>query len=127
MRYPEHDSRSSVSPELPSEAGPSKPSNGHTTNGVSGPPLTNGALKHATKSSPSRVNLPGTTLYEDSNIDREEFIRLVIQSLRDVGYTCVFYLSCEALVRSLMTVQRVGNNAGGGVGVCHGNTGGRAV
>ena len=36
-----------------------------------------------------RVNLPGTMLYEDdeSLIDREEFVRLVIQSLRDVGYS----------------------------------------
>ncbi|THH10834.1 hypothetical protein EW145_g1054 [Phellinidium pouzarii] len=33
-----------------------------------------------------RVNLPGTRLSEDSYIDREEFVRLVIQSLRDVGY-----------------------------------------
>lgn len=36
-----------------------------------------------------RVNLPGTRLYDDSCIDREEFIRLVVQSLRDVGYLCV--------------------------------------
>ncbi|KAH8117166.1 WD40 repeat-like protein [Phellopilus nigrolimitatus] len=35
----------------------------------------------------SRVNLPGTRLFEDSYIDREEFVRLVIQSLKDVGYT----------------------------------------
>lgn len=34
----------------------------------------------------SRVSLPGKTLYEDSPVDREEFVRLVIQSLRDVGY-----------------------------------------
>ena len=33
-----------------------------------------------------QVTLPGTRLFEDSCIDREEFIRLVIQSLRDVGY-----------------------------------------
>ncbi|EJD05675.1 WD40 repeat-like protein [Fomitiporia mediterranea MF3/22] len=33
-----------------------------------------------------RVNLPGTRLFEDSCIDREEFVRLLIQSLRDVGY-----------------------------------------
>ena len=36
-----------------------------------------------------RVNLPGTRLYDDSCIDREEFIRLVIQSLKDVGYMYV--------------------------------------
>lgn len=34
----------------------------------------------------SRVNLPGTHLYEDGNVDREEYVRLVIQTLRDVGY-----------------------------------------
>lgn len=34
----------------------------------------------------SKVSLPGTTLYDDSYVDREEFVRLVIQSLRDVGY-----------------------------------------
>jgi hypothetical protein len=34
----------------------------------------------------ARVSLPGTRLYPDSYIDREEFIRLVVQSLRDVGY-----------------------------------------
>ncbi|TFK76226.1 WD40 repeat-like protein [Pluteus cervinus] len=79
------------------------PSNGHSANGngfsSTGPALTNGATgngnvtangngtqKHAVKSI-TRVNLPGTTLYEDSTIDREEFVRLVIQSLRDVGYT----------------------------------------
>lgn len=58
-------------------------------NGIS----TNG-LKHNGKEdgkivthSISRVVLPGMRLYEDSCIDREEFVRLVIQSLRDVGYT----------------------------------------
>ncbi|KAF8590071.1 WD40 repeat-like protein [Ramaria rubella] len=35
----------------------------------------------------ARVHLPGTALYEGSHVDREEFVRLVIQSLRDVGYT----------------------------------------
>ena len=34
----------------------------------------------------ARVTLPGTKLYEDSVVEREEFVRLVIQSLRDVGY-----------------------------------------
>ncbi|KAF8334203.1 WD40 repeat-like protein [Cantharellus anzutake] len=33
-----------------------------------------------------RVYLPGTTMYEDSSIQREEFVRLVLQSLRDIGY-----------------------------------------
>ncbi|PFH54156.1 hypothetical protein AMATHDRAFT_135352 [Amanita thiersii Skay4041] len=36
----------------------------------------------------ARINLPGTLLYEDddSHLDREEYVRLVIQSLKDVGY-----------------------------------------
>ena len=33
------------------------------------------------------VTLPGTRLYDNSCIDREAFIRLVVQSLREVGYT----------------------------------------
>lgn len=39
------------------------------------------------------VNLPGTRLYNDAPIDREEFVRLVIQSLRDVGYKYVIISS----------------------------------
>ena len=31
----------------------------------------------------------GTTIYPDSNIDRTEFVRLVIQSLKDIGYRSV--------------------------------------
>ncbi|KAF8831105.1 hypothetical protein HHX47_DHR1000262 [Lentinula edodes] len=61
--------------------------NGH---GVSGAGMSgsNGVVaeKHG-KGAPSRVNLPGHLLYEDSNVDREEFVRLLLQSLRDVGYT----------------------------------------
>ena len=52
--------------------------------------LGNGVLKHA--KTIARVYPPGTTLYDDSLIDREEFVRLVIQSLRDVGYLCVLQL-----------------------------------
>lgn len=69
-------------------------SNGHTsfgTNGSlgsSGCAVGNGVGKHG-KAAIARVHLPGTTLYDDSYVDREEFIRLVIQSLRDVGYTYV--------------------------------------
>lgn len=40
----------------------------------------------------ARVNLPGTRLYDDAAIDREEFVRLVIQSLRDVGYAYARFL-----------------------------------
>lgn len=64
-------------------AGPSG-SNGHF-NGVS---LANGHASSTCRSREiARVALPGTALYEGSHVDREEFIRLVVQSLRDVGYT----------------------------------------
>ncbi|KAG2077940.1 WD40 repeat-like protein [Suillus decipiens] len=65
------------------ENGHSAPvSNGTTSNGS--PTVGNGIAKHS--SSITRVSLPGTTLYDDPYLDREEFVRLVIQSLRDVGY-----------------------------------------
>ncbi|KAG6335210.1 hypothetical protein ID866_3881 [Astraeus odoratus] len=103
MHPPQSDQSSSCSVSLSStsEAGPSSlildkggRSNGFTNGNGFVAPMANGS----TKSSPSigngipkhtsitRVSLPGTTLYEDSFIDREEFVRLVIQSLRDVGY-----------------------------------------
>lgn len=65
--------------------------NGHSavpaTNGSSGfgNGVGNGTAKRE-HGSISKVSLPGTTLYDDSTVDREEFVRLVIQSLRDVGY-----------------------------------------
>lgn len=40
--------------------------------------------KHSTAI--ARVNLPGTALYPGSATNREEFVRLVIQTLKDVGY-----------------------------------------
>ncbi|KAF9447666.1 WD40 repeat-like protein [Macrolepiota fuliginosa MF-IS2] len=46
----------------------------------------NGVTKHGKAPAVAAVKLPGTLLYEDSFVDREEFVRLVIQSLRDVGY-----------------------------------------
>ncbi|KAH7889566.1 WD40 repeat-like protein [Phlebopus sp. FC_14] len=54
----------------------------NTNNGTS--PMSNGESKHT--SAIARVSLPGTTLYEDPYVDREEFVRLVLQSLRDIGY-----------------------------------------
>jgi hypothetical protein len=48
----------------------------------------NGSTKRS-RSPVARVELPGATIYDDSYIDREEYIRLVIQSLRDIGYMCV--------------------------------------
>lgn len=86
---------SSASINLNSEAGPSSITldkasrsngitaiNGFKPNGSS--PVSNGLANHG--ASVARVSLPGTTLYEDPYVDREEFVRLVIQSLRDVGY-----------------------------------------
>jgi hypothetical protein len=108
MRLTESDQSSSlsVSPDLPPVAGSSSsgldvaaPStkahaNGNGfTNGASGMSLLmgNGVVKH-TKSI-AKVSLAGTALYDDSFVDREEFVRLVIQSLRDVGYMFVSVLS----------------------------------
>ncbi|EJF66274.1 WD40 repeat-like protein [Dichomitus squalens LYAD-421 SS1] len=103
----DRDSALSVSPDSQPEAGPSSsaagPSNGYKaavakTNGFS-QPYTNGVSKLASsglldgiapekhRSSVAKVSIPGRTLYDDSFVDREEFVRLVIQSLRDVGYT----------------------------------------
>lgn len=97
MYIPRPDNASTSSPSINpiSEAGPSSitldkasRSNGITSiNGFKpkgSPPMTNGVSKHS--SSVARVSLTGTTLYDDPYVDREEFVRLVIQSLRDVGY-----------------------------------------
>ncbi|KAF7778551.1 hypothetical protein Agabi119p4_2896 [Agaricus bisporus var. burnettii] len=76
--------------------GPSTdPMNGHSTNGngVRSSPLAlgngtgNGLAKHGKAPAVSTIHLPGTRLYQDLFMDREEFIRLVVQSLRDVGYS----------------------------------------
>ncbi|KAI6150688.1 WD40 repeat-like protein [Pisolithus tinctorius] len=91
----------SVSIDSASEAGPSSllldklgRSNGLTNGNSFTASMTNGSTKCSLMgngvpkhSSIARVSLPGTTLYEDPHVDREEFVRLVIQSLRDVGYT----------------------------------------
>jgi len=104
MRIPESDINSNLSSSCDSAvAGPScvtldKPGhsngvskeNGHSTSVSNGttsngsPSMGNGLIKHT--SSITRVSLPGTTLYDDPYLDREEFVRLVVQSLRDVGY-----------------------------------------
>ncbi|EIW84917.1 WD40 repeat-like protein [Coniophora puteana RWD-64-598 SS2] len=100
MRSPEldHEPPMSVSLESTSEAGPSyltldkvANSNGYTNGKSASQPLSNGSsagLHNGAHSHPpvSRVKLPGSRLYEDLLIDREEYVRLVIQSLRDVGY-----------------------------------------
>jgi len=97
----DQDSNLSASPDFAAHAGPStlpldhhSPSNGRTNGNGFVPPangftslVTNGShtgSKHG--KAIAKVILPGTTLYDDSYVDREEFVRLVIQSLRDVGY-----------------------------------------
>jgi hypothetical protein len=92
MKLTERDDEHTISPSPSADkatvAGPST-SNGHTKNGrvpsfngTSGLPSSSRTQKLPI----ARVALPGTKLYEDSYVDREEYIRLVIQSLRDVGY-----------------------------------------
>lgn len=87
----------SATPELTTHAGPSSlgssfealiSTNGHR-NGFGA--AANGAARHPRAI--AKVDLPGTALYDDSFVDREEFVRLVIQSLRDVGYVYVCLLS----------------------------------
>ncbi|KXN92272.1 WD repeat-containing protein 26 [Leucoagaricus sp. SymC.cos] len=68
-------------------------SNGHNQNG-NGLPASDASSSSSASSASANgrhgkapaVNLPGTLLHDDLFIDREEFIRLVVQSLRDVGY-----------------------------------------
>ncbi|KZT71398.1 WD40 repeat-like protein [Daedalea quercina L-15889] len=107
MRLTEPDQESAVSVQLDTvpEAGPSSAagsSNGHNgtapkhngysnsfANGSSKTTATDGTRggkPEKRSTSITRVSLPGATLYDDSYVDREEFVRLVIQSLRDVGY-----------------------------------------
>lgn len=97
MHIPRSDKMSTSSPSVHpiSEAGPSsitldktsRPNGITSINGFkpNGSLLSNGVPKQHS-SSVARVSLPGTTLYDDPYVDREEFVRLVIQSLRDVGY-----------------------------------------
>ena len=93
MRPPEreYDSNPTTPPPhcqtRPSSSSPSPKANGHLTNGHGSP--MNGSSKRS-KSPVARVAFPGSTIYDDSYIDREEYIRLIIQSLRDIGYMCVF-------------------------------------
>lgn len=107
----------STSPDTSSHAGPSSVAsdrvtiNGHTNgfgpiaNGNSGTSaiMGNGLPK---LSKTAKVILPGTTLYEDSSIDREEFVRLAIQTLRDVGYMCVpNVISKKMCLRSIYSTR----------------------
>ncbi|KAJ7085797.1 WD40 repeat-like protein [Mycena belliarum] len=112
MRFPESEQADESPASLDAIAGPSSlgrdhpgPSNVHlngngfaaSTNGAfvgnaagNGVQKQNGHSKQSSAASHSlsvaRVTLPGSSLYDDSDVDREEYIRLVIQSLRDVGY-----------------------------------------
>jgi hypothetical protein len=92
MRPPEHEYESNptsphIRPQTRSPSlSPSPKTNGHVANGHGSP--MNGSTKRS-RSPVARVELPGATIYDDSYIDREEYIRLVIQSLRDIGYMCV--------------------------------------
>jgi hypothetical protein len=96
MKLSEKDDDSTISlhpsPDDTPVAGPSS-SNGHAkkasasgTNGSTEPSFSRGQTHIA------KVALPGTALYDDSSVDREEYVRLVIQSLRDIGYMCVVFL-----------------------------------
>ncbi|KAF8637401.1 hypothetical protein AX17_002896 [Amanita inopinata Kibby_2008] len=89
------------------DPGPSTSSNGYANNAVAANGSGSGSNGFVTSTTTSgngfvpgngmhkmhgksimRVNLPGTLLYDDDDsfVDREEFVRLVVQSLRDVGY-----------------------------------------
>ncbi|KAJ7074314.1 WD40 repeat-like protein [Mycena amicta] len=92
MRYPEQPDTPHDAVAGPSSVGLDHPiatngfANGATSNGVQ---KANGHSKQssATARTIARVTLPGTSLYPDEpELNREEFVRLVIQSLRDVGY-----------------------------------------
>lgn len=142
MRIPESDQESahSVSLESAPQAGPSSlgldgpgPSNGHTNgNGFTLPSTNgftngtgvvgNGVQKHG--KSVAKVSLLGTALYPDgSYVDREEFVRLVIQSLRDVGYMYVKRLFCVAsMPYHACYVQRVRSDPRGRVWLHDGST-----
>lgn len=81
----DQDSVSTDSEPGPSNGAYTPATNGFATNG------SNGITKKLDKatSTVAKVSLPGTTLFDDNYVDREEFVRLVIQSLRDVGYAYV--------------------------------------
>ncbi|KAI9458264.1 WD40 repeat-like protein [Russula earlei] len=88
MRAPEREYDSDPASHAHSQtrtlsSSPPPKTNGYVANGHGSP--INGSSKHL-KSPVARVELPGSTIYDDSYIDREEYIRLVIQSLRDIGY-----------------------------------------
>ncbi|KIO27657.1 hypothetical protein M407DRAFT_23088 [Tulasnella calospora MUT 4182] len=78
--------QSSLSQPQPATNGFSK---GKETNGFANNAISSSSASPAPSASRgvSRVYLPGNTVYEDSNIDREEFVRLAIQIFKDIGYS----------------------------------------
>ncbi|KAG6856377.1 hypothetical protein H0H87_005142 [Tephrocybe sp. NHM501043] len=91
MRLTDNDHHSlSSSPDSIAHAGPSSDHANGLSNGFTTKVATNGTTSNGVHPKNgkvvARVALPGTTLYDDTPIDREEYVRLVIQSLRDVGY-----------------------------------------
>lgn len=58
---------------------------GKASYSASSPNLASALSFHPTRTV-ARVYPSGTTMYPDSSIQREEYIRLVLQSLRDIGY-----------------------------------------
>lgn len=80
---PSHSNGTALTRFMGAPLSPRGESNGYSTNGQ-------GDTSTVPPSIVRRVSPPGTTLYKDSTVDREEFVRLVLQSLRDVGYKCVF-------------------------------------
>jgi WD repeat-containing protein 26 len=101
MRPPENEYDSNrTSPGLNPQASssslpPSPKANGHVANGYGS--SINGSSKRS-RSPVARVELRGATIYDDSYIDREEYIRLVIQSLRDIGYMYVSSLGFSSVL-----------------------------
>lgn len=77
MRYNGH------TEEQGHSASSSSLANGDASNGT-GAVATNG---YATKPSVALVRPPWNTLYKDSQLDREQVMRTVLQALRDVGYS----------------------------------------
>jgi len=66
-------------------------SNGSTNGSANGSSSPRAEASSARHSNIPRVNPPGVLLYPDSETKRKEYVRLVLQSLKDIGYTYVVY------------------------------------
>jgi hypothetical protein len=74
-------------------------SNGSTngsTNGSGSPRAEGSSARH---SNIPRVSPPGVLLYPDSETKRKEYVRLVLQSLKDIGYTYVVVFRRGQMIR----------------------------